>query len=118
MSQKASEKDPESIQILEAESDPPVEGSSSVISVKTSGGKAILIKREGGQEIEKEEELEKPDLRAFKDRPMEHLQEASQRKFEVVGVEMELGFRGYGPLARKRRRLQSLVPKKGQCTRK
>ena len=62
MSQKTSEKDSESIQILEVESDPPAEGSSNVVSVKTSGGKAIVLKHEGGQEIEKEEELEKPDL--------------------------------------------------------
>ena len=89
MSQKTSEKDPESVQILEAESDPPAEGSSNVVSVKTSGGKVIVLKHEGGQEIEKEEELEKPDLRAFRDQPMEHLQEASRRKFEVVGVEMD-----------------------------
>ena len=87
MSQEGPKKGSEPIQVLEAESDPPAEGSSSVVSVETSTGKAILIKREGGQEIEKEEELEKPDLRAFRDRPMEHLQEASQRKFEVVGVE-------------------------------
>ena len=89
MSQKKPEKDSESIQILEAESDPPAEGPSNVVSVETSGGKAIVLKHEGGQEIEKEEELEKPDLQAFRDWPMEHLQEASQRKFEVVGVEMD-----------------------------
>ena len=89
MSQKRPEKDSESIQILEAESDPPTEGSSNVVSVKTSSEKATVLKQEGGQEIEKEEELEKPDLWAFRDRPMEHLQEASQRKFEVVGVEMD-----------------------------
>ena len=92
MSQKRPEKDSESIQILEVESDPPTEGSSNMISVKTSGEKAIVLKQEGSLEIEKEEELEKPDLRAFRDRPMEHLQEASQRKFEVVevvGVEMD-----------------------------
>ena len=47
-----------------------------MVSVETSGEKAIVLKREGGQEIKKEE-LEKPDLRAFRDRPMEHLQEAS-----------------------------------------
>ena len=90
MSQKKPGKDSESLQILESESDPPMEGSSKVISVKTSGEKAMVLKQEGGQEIEKEEELEKPDLWAFRDRPMEHLQEASQRKFEVVGVEMDL----------------------------
>ena len=78
MSQKRPEKDSESIQILEVESDPPTEGSSNMVSVKTSGEKAIVLKQEGGQEIEKEEELEKPDLWAFRDRPMEHLQEASQ----------------------------------------
>ena len=89
MSQKTSEKDTESVQILEVESDPPAGGSSNVVSVKTSGGKTIVLKREGGQEIKKEEELEKPDLQAFRDRPIEHLQEASQRKFEVVGVEMD-----------------------------
>ena len=89
MSQKKPEKDSEPIQVLEAESDPPAEGSLSIVSAETSGEKAILIKHESGQEIKKEEELEKPDLWAFKDRPMEHLQEASQRKFEVVGVEMD-----------------------------
>ena len=87
MSQKGPKKDSESIQILEVESDPPVEGSSNVVSVTTSGEKAIVLKQEGGQKIEIEEELEKPDLWAFRDRPMEHLQEASQRKFEIVGVE-------------------------------
>ena len=89
MSQKKPVKDSESIQILEAVSDPPAERSSNVVSVEISGGKTIVLKHEGGQEIEKEEELEKPDLRAFRDRPMEHLQEASQRKFEIVRVEMD-----------------------------
>ena len=53
MSQKKQVKDSESIQILEAESDPPAEGSSNVVSVETSGGKAIVLKREGGQEIKR-----------------------------------------------------------------
>ena len=48
-----------------------------------------MVKREGDQEIEYEQEPEKPDLREFKLRPIENFEEASQRKYEVVGIQME-----------------------------
>ena len=48
-----------------------------------------MVKREDDQEIEYEQELEKPDLREFKLRPIEKFKEASQRKYEVVGIQMQ-----------------------------
>ena len=48
-----------------------------------------MVKREDDQEIEYEQELEKPDLREFKLRPIEKFKEASQQKYEVVGIQME-----------------------------
>ena len=40
-------------------------------------------------EVKTEVELEKPDLRDFKQRPIEKFKEASQRKYNVVGITME-----------------------------
>ena len=94
MAQKKPEKDSESIQILEAESDPPAEGSSNVVSVKTSGGKVIVLKRESGQEIKKEEELEKPDLRAFRDQPNGALTRGFSKKIWSCRSRNGLAFRG------------------------
>ena len=49
----------------------------------------IVIKREGDVQVRYEQELEKPDLRDFKLRPIEKFKEASQRKYSVVGITME-----------------------------
>ena len=48
-----------------------------------------MVKREGDAQVQYEQELEKPDLREFKLRPIEKFKEASQRKHEVVGIQME-----------------------------
>ena len=77
------------ILIDEIKSDPPTQGPSNVIKVTTKGGKAIVVKREGDAQVQYEQELEKPDLREFKLRPIEKLKEASQRKYNVVGITME-----------------------------
>ena len=81
-------KQPE-ITVQEESSDPPLQGPSNVVKVVSNKGKVIVVKREGDQEIEYEQELEKPDLREFKFRPIEKFKEASQRKYQVVGVTME-----------------------------
>ena len=77
------------ISIDETKSDPPPQGPSNIIKVTTKGGKAIVVKREGDAQVQYEHELEKPDLREFKLRPIEKFEEASQRKYEVVGIQME-----------------------------
>ena len=82
------DKEPEAI-IDESQSDPPPQGPSNVVRVVSKKGKVIVVKREGDQEIEYEQEPEKPDLREFKFRPIEKFKEASQRKYQVVGVTME-----------------------------
>ena len=81
-------KEPEVI-IDESQSDPPPQGPSNVVRVVSKKGKVIVVKREGDQEKEYEQELEKQDLREFKFRPIEKFKEASQRKYQVVGVTME-----------------------------
>ena len=75
--------------IDETKSDPPPQGPSNIIKVTTKGGKAIVVKREGDVQVQYEQELEKPDLREFKLRPIEKFKEASQRKYSVVGITME-----------------------------
>ena len=72
----SSEKD---VLVDESQSDPPVQGPSNIIKVITGGGKAIVVKREGDVQVQYEQELEKPDLREFKLRPIEKFKEASQR---------------------------------------
>ena len=85
---KMADKEPEVI-IDESQSDPPPQGQSNVVRVVSKKGKVIMVKREGDQEIEYEKELEKPDLREFKLRPIERFKEAAQRKYDVVGITME-----------------------------
>ena len=75
--------------IDETKSDPPPQGPSNVIKVTTKGGKAIVTKREGDAQVQYEQELEKPDLRDFKLRPVQNLDLASKRKYQVVGITME-----------------------------
>ena len=82
------DKEPEVI-IDELQSDPPLQGPSNVVRVVSKKGKIIMVKREDDQEVEYEQELEKPDLREFKLRPIEKFKEASQRKYKVVGRQME-----------------------------
>ena len=60
--------------------------SSDPLDIKSSKGKPIIItKIENPTDVEGETEAEIVDLRAFKDRPIEYLQEASQREYEVEG---------------------------------
>ena len=75
--------------IDETKSDSPPQGPSNIIKVTTKEGKVIVVKREGDVQVQYEQELEKPDLREFKLRPIEKLKEASQRKYNVVGITME-----------------------------
>ena len=84
-------KQPEVI-VQEESSDPPPQGPSNVVRVVSKRGKVIVVKREVDQEIEYEQELEKPDLHDFKLRPIEKLKEASQRKYKVVGIQMEFKY--------------------------
>ena len=77
------------ISIDETKSDPPPQGPSNIIKVTTKGGKVIVVKREGDVQVQYEHELEKPDLREFKLRPIEKFQQASQQKYNVVGITME-----------------------------
>ena len=44
-----------------------------------------IIKQEGEIEVETEVEAEKPDLREFKFRPVQNIDLASHRKYDVVG---------------------------------
>ena len=83
---KLTEKD---ISVDETKSDPLPQGPNNIIKVTTKGGKAIVVKREGDALVQYEQELEKLDLREFKFRPIEKFKEASQQKYEVVGVTME-----------------------------
>ena len=87
------DKEPEVI-IDESQSDPPPQGPSNVVRVVLKKGKVIMVKREGDQEIEYEQELEKPDLREFKLRPIERFKEAAQQKYDVVGITMEKEYDG------------------------
>ena len=81
-------KQPEII-VQEGSSDPPLQGLSNVVRVVSEKGKVIVVKREGDQEIEYEQELEKLDLRDSKLRLIEKFKEASQRKYEDVGIHMK-----------------------------
>ena len=59
--------------------------------VRSSNGKPIIItKIENLTDTERETEAETVDIRAFKDRPIEYLQEASQREYEVEGDEDDI----------------------------
>ena len=59
------------------------------MKVSSKKGKIVVVKREGDVEVKTEVEPEKPDLREFKLRPIEKFKEASQRKYNVVGITME-----------------------------
>ena len=89
MADKPSTSSKKDLSIDETKSDPPPQGPSNIIKVTTKGGKAIVVKREGDAQVQYEHELEKPDLREFKLRPIEKFKEASQRKYNVVGITME-----------------------------
>ena len=82
------DKEPE-VTIDESRSNPPVQGPSNIMKVSSKKGKIVVVKREGDVEVKTEVELEKPDLRDFKQRPIEKFKEASQRKYNVVGITME-----------------------------
>ena len=87
-SDKQTKEEPE-IVVDETKSDPPVQGPSNIIKVTSKKGKIHVIKREGDVEVETEIEPEKPDLREFKLRPVQNIDLASRRKYEVVGITME-----------------------------
>ena len=81
-------KEPE-VTIDESRSKPPVQGPSNIMKVSSKKGKILVVKREGDVEVETEVEPEKPDLRDFKLRPIQNLDLASKRKYQVVGITME-----------------------------
>ena len=89
MADKPSTSSKKDISIDETKSDPPPQGPSNIIKVTTKGGKAIVVKREGDAQVQYEHELEKPDFRDFKLRPIQNLDLASKRKYQVVGITME-----------------------------
>ena len=89
MADKPSRSSKKDISIDETKSDPPPQGPSNIIKVTTKGGKVIVVKREGDAQVQYKHELEKPDLREFKLRPIKKFKEASQRKYNVVGITME-----------------------------
>ena len=65
--------------------------SSDPLVIRSFKGKPIIItKIEDPTDVKKENEAETVNLRAFKDRPIEYLQEASQREYEVEGDEDEI----------------------------
>ena len=78
MAEKAPKSLKKDILIDEAKSDLPLEGPSNIMKVTTKEGKVIVVKREGDVQVQYEQELEKPDLREFKLRPIEKFKEASQ----------------------------------------
>ena len=81
-------KEPE-VTIDESRSNPPVQGPSNIVKVSSKKGKILVVKCEGDVEVETEVEPEKPDLRDFKLRPIQNLDLASKRKYQVVGITME-----------------------------
>ena len=89
MADKPSTSSKKDLSIDETKSDPPPQGPSNIIKVTTKGGKAIVVRRKGDAQVQYEHELEKPDLREFKLRPIEKFKEASQQKYNVVGITME-----------------------------
>ena len=82
------DKEPE-VTIDESRSNPPVQGPSNIVKVSSKKGKILVVKCEGDVEVETEVELKKLDLREFKLRPIEKFKEASQQKYNVVGITME-----------------------------
>ena len=82
------EKEPE-VTIDESRSNLPVQGPSNIVKVSSKKGKILVVKHEGDVEVETEVEPEKPDLRDFKLRPIQNLDLASKRKYQVVGITME-----------------------------
>ena len=71
------DKEPE-VTIDESRSNLPVQGPSNIVKVSSKKGKIVVVKGEGDVEVKTEVELEKPDLRDFKQRPIEKFKEASQ----------------------------------------
>ena len=62
----------------------------SELTVTTAKGKKLSVmklKTEPGSEPQPQ--VEQADIRAFKDRPIEHLEEAALREYEVEGDELE-----------------------------
>ena len=79
---------------------------SNIISVTSSKGKLIEIKREGDEEVTRIYKEDR-DLRPFKEQPQENLEEASKRKYEVVGTEMSTEYEDMGT-SEEERQVQSL----------
>ena len=67
------------------------EGSqASGLAVTTAKGKKLtVIKLKAEPVSEPQSQIEQSDIRAFKDRPIEHLEEAALREYEVEGDELE-----------------------------
>ena len=61
-----------------------------VLATSSKGKPIIITKIENPTDVEGETEAETVDLRELKDRPIEYLQEASQREYEVEGDEDEI----------------------------
>ena len=78
MADKPSTSSKEDISIDETKSGLPPQGPSNIIKVTTKEGKVIVVKRKGDAQVQYEHELKKPDLKDFKQRPIEKFKEASQ----------------------------------------
>ena len=55
----------------------------------TKGKKLTVIKLKAEPVSESQPQIEQSDIRAFKDRPIEHLEEAALREYKVEGDELE-----------------------------
>ena len=58
--------------------------------IKSSKGKQVIVTKIETRVEQEKENAEEISLQEFKDRPIEHLQEASQREYEVEGDENEI----------------------------
>ena len=58
-----------------------------ITAVSVKGKRLFIVKIEG--DVSVTSQATPKDLRAFKDRPIECLEEASQRKYEIEGEEIE-----------------------------
>ena len=72
----------------------------------SSKGKLIEVKREGDKEVARVYKEDR-DLRPFKERPQENLDEASRRRYEVVGTEMSTEYEDMAT-SEEERQVQSL----------
>ena len=75
-------------QVLEGAKDAP--GTSGLTVTSTKGKKTVIVKLEMGTTAAGEtSQINQPEILAFRDRPIEHLEEAALREYEVEGEDLE-----------------------------